>query len=329
MKKNKINLEVMDNQTPISSKQVRNWLELPPNVLSLIFLKLGAIDILLRAQLVCSVWRKASKKPLLFRSIDIRNSWDLFEEQCDMMIGRVSFNGSRYDMQKMVREAVDRSCGQLVEFSLESFCCNELLAYTAEKSSSLRCLRLVYCYQVSDDTLINMAKKAAMLEELEICHCSFSVDTLKAVGDLLITCRDRLIKLRFPNDSTDDYEFDAAINDESSEGSYLSNFDHDSDFYHTDSGVDNDSGFNSDSSLGIIDILLRAQLVCSIWRKASKEPLLFRSIDIRNWSGLLEADMYDLEKLAREAVDRSCGQLVEFSMERFGSSDLLAYIADK
>ncbi|XP_026393236.1 putative F-box/LRR-repeat protein 23 [Papaver somniferum] len=315
MKKNKNNLEVMDNQTPISSEEVRNWLELPPNVLSLIFLKLGAIDILLRAQSVCSVWRKASKKPLLFRSIDIRNSWDLFEEQCDMMIGRVSFNGNRYDMQKMVREAVNRSCGQLVDFSLESFASNELLAYTAEKSSSLRCLRLVHCYQVSDDTLINMAKKASMLEELEICHCSFSLDTLKAVGnachqlklfrlnsrgydhpgkecddvalaiaenmpelrhlhlfgnkltnvglkaildaclhlesldlrqclnvnlegDLLITCRDRLIKLRFPNDSSDDCEFDAAI------------IDHDNEFYHIDSGVDDDSGY-SDSSLGL------------------------------------------------------------------------------
>ncbi|KAI3913908.1 hypothetical protein MKW92_030085 [Papaver armeniacum] len=379
MKKSKKNLDVMDNQTPISSEEVRNWLELPPNVLSLIFLKLGAIDILLRAQLVCSVWRKASKKPSLFRSIDIRNSWDLFEEQCDMMIGRVSFNGNMYDMQKMVREAVDRSCGQLVDFSLESFCCNELLAYTAEKSSSLRCLRLVYCYQVSYDTLINMAKKAAMLEELEICHCSFSVDTLKAVGnachqlksfrlnsrgydhpgkecddvalaiaenmprlrhlhlfgnkmtnvgfkaildgclhlesldvrqcfnlnlegDLLKSCSDRLVKLRLPNDSTDDYEFDGALV-----------------YGYDDYGSED----------GVIDILLRAQFVCSVWRKASKEPLLFRSIDTRNWWGLLDDDMYDMQKIVREAVDRSCGQLVDFSMARFGSNELLAYIADK
>ncbi|RZC43447.1 hypothetical protein C5167_036396 [Papaver somniferum] len=30
-------------------------------------------------------------------------------------------------------------------------------------------------------------------------------------GDLMKSCRDRLIKIRLPNDSTDDYEFDDAI----------------------------------------------------------------------------------------------------------------------
>ncbi|KAI3903578.1 hypothetical protein MKW98_032232 [Papaver atlanticum] len=311
----------MDNQTPISTEEsaslaeVRNWAELPHDVLAHIFLKVGAIDILLRAQSVCPTWRKFSKEPMLFRSIDMRNRW------------RDSFDDNTYDMEKIAREAIDRSCGQLVEFSMGDFGTDELLAYIADKSGELRCLRLVSSYQVSGDALINMAKKAVMLEELEICHCAFSEDTLETVGnscsqlksfclngrgyrrpriecdaealaiaenmpelrhlhvfgnkltnaglkaildgclhlesldlrqcfnvnlegDLLITCRDRLIKLRFLNDSTDDCEFDAAFIDESSEGSYLSNFDNDSEIYHPDSGVDDDSGFNSDSSLG-------------------------------------------------------------------------------
>ncbi|KAI3903580.1 hypothetical protein MKW98_032234 [Papaver atlanticum] len=98
----------MNNQTPISLEEVRDWLKLPPDILTHIFLKLRAIDILLRVQPVCSTWRKASKEPLLFRSIHLY----------DMMIGLVSFEDKKYDMQKMVQEAVDRSCGQLVAFSL-------------------------------------------------------------------------------------------------------------------------------------------------------------------------------------------------------------------
>ncbi|RZC44298.1 hypothetical protein C5167_037244 [Papaver somniferum] len=285
---------IMENQTPISteesslSEEFRNWAELPHDVLAHIFLKLGGVDILFRAQSVCSVWRKVSKEPLLFRSVDMRNRWDLFDDEF-------------YDMEKMAREAVDRSCGQLVEFSMEHFGTDELLEYIADKSGSLRCLRLVSCYRISDDALIDMAKKAVMLEELEICLCSFSADVLKTVGkvcpqlksfrlncrgyrrphiesdeealaiaenmpqlrhlhlfgnkltnaglrgildgcphlesldlrqcfnlnlegDLLKSCRERLIKLRLPNDSTDDYEFDASIDGGSYDEDYPSGF---------------------------------------------------------------------------------------------------------
>ncbi|KAI3910846.1 hypothetical protein MKW92_023729 [Papaver armeniacum] len=166
---------IMDNQTPISTKEpaasleIRNWLELPYDVLSHIFLKLGAIDILLSAQSVCPTWRKVSKEPSLFRSIDMRNRLDLFD-------------GNEYDLEKLAREAVDRSCGQLIEFSMGDWGSDELLAYIADKSCELRCLRFVSSYQISGDALINVAKKAVMLEELETYNCSFSKDTLKVLG---------------------------------------------------------------------------------------------------------------------------------------------------
>ncbi|KAI3958760.1 hypothetical protein MKX01_023436 [Papaver californicum] len=278
----------MDNQTPFSSEEIRNWLELPHDVLSHIFLKLGAFDILLSAQSVCPTWRKVSKEPSLFRLIDMRNGSASDDLMCNV--------------EKIAREAVDRSCGQLVEFSVEYFGSDELLAHIADKSGELRCLRLVSCYRISDDALIDMAKKAVMLEELEICHRSLSKDTLIAVGnacpqlksfrlnrrgcmrphiefdddalaiaenmpelrhlhllgklnsvglkaildgclhlesldlrqcfyvnlegDLLKKCRDRLIKLRLPNDSTDDYEFDASSDDKSFEFTEHSFFDY-------------------------------------------------------------------------------------------------------
>ncbi|RZC44296.1 hypothetical protein C5167_037238 [Papaver somniferum] len=49
----------------------------------------------------------------------------------------------------------------------------------------------------------------------------------------------------------------------------------------------------------------------------------------KNWSDLFDDNMYDLEKLSREVVDRSCSQLVEFSMDGFGNNELLAHIADE
>ncbi|KAI3964008.1 hypothetical protein MKW92_043778 [Papaver armeniacum] len=285
----------MSSEKPASSEEFRNWGELPHDVLSHIFQKLGAIDILFRAQSVCSMWRKVSKEPLLFRSIDTRDRWDLFED---------------YDMEKIVREAVDRSCGQLAEFSMDYFGSDELLTYIADKCGFLRYLRLLSGDKVSDDALINMANKAVMLEELEICHCSFSEDVLKTVGkacpqlksfrlncrgyrrphmecdeealaiaenmpqlrhlhlfgnkltdvglraildgclhlesvdirqcfnvnlegDLLKFCGDRLIIVRLPNDSTDDYEFDYAM-DEFSEYSYSSDLDYDSELDYND-----------------------------------------------------------------------------------------------
>ncbi|OVA00181.1 F-box domain [Macleaya cordata] len=162
----------MEFQTPDSSEEVRrNWLELPPDVMSLIFLKLGAIDILYRAQSVCSAWRKLSKEPQLWSSVDMRKHRD-------------SFFGNEPIMGKMAREAVDRSCGQLVEFSVEEFATDGLLQYITDRCSSLRCLRLESCYEISPTGLIEMAKKLPLLEELELYHCSFSAKVLEVVGQL-------------------------------------------------------------------------------------------------------------------------------------------------
>ncbi|VVB07873.1 unnamed protein product [Arabis nemorensis] len=55
--------------------------------------------------------------------------------------------------------------------------------------------------------------------------------------------------------------------------------------------------------LGAFEILENAQKVCTSWRRVSKEPSLWRKIDMQN----LKTSEYDLEldRMCRHAVDRS------------------------
>lgn len=101
------------------TEEVRDWAELQRDVLSLIFQKLGSIEVLLTAQGVCSSWNRLSYDPRIWRRIEMRNFASILD--------------SEYDLEKMARAAVDRSCGQCVEFSVKSFASNELLEYLMEK----------------------------------------------------------------------------------------------------------------------------------------------------------------------------------------------------
>lgn len=82
--------------------------------------------------------------------------------------------------------------------------------------------------------------------------------------------------------------------------------------------------------VGVVDILQSAQKVCMAWRSISKDPALWRSIDMRNCGDDLWDDMaFDVEKMATHAIDRSCGQLLEFTFGGFGSDELLRYIGER
>ncbi|XP_038972617.1 putative F-box/LRR-repeat protein 23 [Phoenix dactylifera] len=141
----------------------RNWAELPRDVLLLIFQKIGAIEILMAAQWVCRPWRQLSHEPQLWRCIDMLYHSELFNE---------------IDMESMAREAVDRSNGQVEEFYGDYVGSDALLQYIADRTSHLKCLRLISCYAISDEGLIEMAKRFPQLEELEISQCSQFSETL-------------------------------------------------------------------------------------------------------------------------------------------------------
>lgn len=89
-----------------------------------------------------------------------------------------------HDLEKMCRHAVDRSNGQLLSINIEYFGTDELLQYIANRSRNLRNLRLVSCYNISDQGFCEAIKGFPLLEELELSYCSLSQEALEAVGSL-------------------------------------------------------------------------------------------------------------------------------------------------
>ncbi|TVU10758.1 hypothetical protein EJB05_44304, partial [Eragrostis curvula] len=58
---------------PISPPPTRDWAGLPPELISSVFHRLDAVDIMLCADKVCRSWRRAAREePELWRPIDMR-----------------------------------------------------------------------------------------------------------------------------------------------------------------------------------------------------------------------------------------------------------------
>ncbi|XP_071711784.1 putative F-box/LRR-repeat protein 23 [Rutidosis leptorrhynchoides] len=77
--------------------------------------------------------------------------------------------------------------------------------------------------------------------------------------------------------------------------------------------------------VGRRDILVNAQNVCTDWYKVFKDPLMWRSINLSRFS------LYDDSppNIAKHAVDRSQGQLVNVVISTFKIIELLRYVADR
>ncbi|RZC44244.1 hypothetical protein C5167_037204 [Papaver somniferum] len=126
-----------------------------------------------------------------------------------------SFLENMVDMLKIVR----RSCPRLKLFR---FNCRgyrrPLREFDDEALVIAGNMPVLLHLHLFGNKLTNVGLKAILdgwlhLESLDLRQC-FNVNV---EGDLLKSCRDRLITLRLPNDSTVDYEFDATINDGNSD----------------------------------------------------------------------------------------------------------------
>ncbi|GMH20809.1 hypothetical protein Nepgr_022651 [Nepenthes gracilis] len=151
----------------LPKEESRNWLELPRDVTMTILMKLGAIEILDTTQFVCRSWHSLCKDPSMWRKIDMENIGD---------------PDLREMYEKMTYNAVDRSCGGLVEIHIQYFGNDDLLNFIADRSSRLKSLRLACCYWITDEGFTEAIKKLPLLEEVELTLCTFSAEEIKAVG---------------------------------------------------------------------------------------------------------------------------------------------------
>ncbi|KAF5194539.1 hypothetical protein FRX31_015869 [Thalictrum thalictroides] len=114
---------IIKKNAEAKAEKKRNWGDMPEDILIIIFMKLGAIGILFRAQSVCSAWRKLSKHPRFFRSINLcKNQWDFLFQSLGRNLLHYSELQRSIQVRKIVQEAIHRSCGQLDELALLDGC---------------------------------------------------------------------------------------------------------------------------------------------------------------------------------------------------------------
>ncbi|KAL6627721.1 hypothetical protein ACP70R_031447 [Stipagrostis hirtigluma subsp. patula] len=138
----------------------RDWAELPPDLISAVFHRLGPVQIMLAADKVCRSWRRAARdEPDLWRRIDMRGYRELSSR--DLV-----------DLHKMAVDAVLRSQGQCEAFCGEGSNVNDdFLRILADQAPSLKTLILVKCEKVSKRGFLEAVRKFPQLEELELSEC--------------------------------------------------------------------------------------------------------------------------------------------------------------
>ncbi|TVU43183.1 hypothetical protein EJB05_09628 [Eragrostis curvula] len=158
--------------TPASN---RDWSDLPIDVLTSVFVKLGAIEVLMGAGLVCRSWLEAAKTLDPWRTVDMVHH-RLVEEMYDYDSLFALFDHPEKidgdDLCAMARVAVDRSSRQLEVFLGKKFVTDEHLKYIEDRPTSLKRLSLISCCNVSNEGFSQLITTSPLLEDILLDDCS-------------------------------------------------------------------------------------------------------------------------------------------------------------
>ncbi|KAJ1698128.1 hypothetical protein LUZ63_006640 [Rhynchospora breviuscula] len=152
-----------------------NWAELLRDMLLVIFLKIGMMEVFRAAELVCHSWRKVVKEePILWRKIDMSHMTD--RDYKYPHHGPIS-------LMRLIRLAIDRSGGQLEEFSV-SMVNDDTVRYLCNRTSVLKRLCLLSSNGLSEKVIAETVKRQPLLEEIQIRvrERSFNGKLIEVVG---------------------------------------------------------------------------------------------------------------------------------------------------
>jgi hypothetical protein len=79
--------------------------------------------------------------------------------------------------------------------------------------------------------------------------------------------------------------------------------------------------------LDTVDIVTSARYVCPLWWNIYKDPLMWRTIRIRDLDHSFKSNYF--KKICRYAIDLSCGHVEDILIEYVGTDDLLKYMAHR
>ncbi|KAF7068674.1 hypothetical protein CFC21_074411 [Triticum aestivum] len=130
---------------PLSEPPARDWSLLPIDMVCMIFVKAGAVDVLMGAGLVCHSWLEAAKLPEVWRVVDMENHEAVLLKDQTVL-------------RAMARAAVHRSNGQLRVFAGKLFVNHKLMKFIVDRLTAvlescplLEVLRVRNCFKIYDD----------------------------------------------------------------------------------------------------------------------------------------------------------------------------------
>ncbi|XP_076915326.1 putative F-box/LRR-repeat protein 23 [Bidens hawaiensis] len=163
---------VEEAQTDMASEEpTRNWLELPLDLMLNFLQRVGLVDQLQNAELVCTVWRDICKDPAMWRVVYMdKYTGGYGQRQC----------------RDMCKLAVDRSQGQLLDLTIIGFCDNDLLLYVVDRyelwylSIKLDTLQsaLLFLQWCCSSSSSYLKEKSSQLRRLEIIQDFGIVDKI-------------------------------------------------------------------------------------------------------------------------------------------------------